>query len=54
MNRYQVECETCVNYETDECENCSIKIHEQGCSCHNQPPCSYCTDLKYEEREKLN
>ena len=25
------------------------EMKEQGCSCHNHPPCSFCTELTEEE-----
>lgn len=44
-------CEKCKNKDTEICEECSVPKHDilGGCSCHINPPCSFCIDLKYIE-----
>lgn len=49
-NRYEVNCDECINQNTDICSDCSIARQEDGCSCHNNPPCSFCTNLLFEEK----
>lgn len=34
--------------ESDECDGCSISSIDRGCSCHINPPCSYCVDSHFE------
>lgn len=50
----RVNCEDCRHYEYDEiCSGCSNYDYGDGvvgCSCHLNPPCSYCVDLKYEDK----
>ena len=43
-------CEKCKHQETDVCDECS-KHWGQGCSCHINPPCSYCVEMQFEEEE---
>lgn len=32
------------------CANCSVnKFEDSCCSCHINPPCSYCIELQFEE-----
>lgn len=44
------DCRTCINEDTDICGDCSVYRHEGGCSCHINPPCSFCVDLLYEQK----
>lgn len=47
--KVMIKCEDCKHYETEICEDCSINS-DRSCSCHINPPCSYCEDVKYEEK----
>jgi hypothetical protein len=50
MGRYDIDCGECLHEGTDECDECSIEYGNNGCACHINPPCSFCTDLKFEEK----
>ncbi len=56
-NNFDKDCSFCKleDSENDECEGCSNlnEVHNTGCSCHLNPPCSYCTDLLFEPSEWL-
>lgn len=46
----EIICCKCRNFDTEICENCSIYLNEEvWCSCHINPPCFYCENLKYED-----
>ena len=47
-----MDCNTCKHQDTDICDECSGTWDplEQGCSCHIDPPCSYCVENLYEEK----
>lgn len=42
-------CHNCKNENTEACDECSANSDE-CCSCHVNPPCSYCVNSLYEER----
>lgn len=49
----RVRCEDCLHEgKEDICEVCSNNSGDEyaQCSCHINPPCSYCVELKYEEK----
>lgn len=47
----KVNCENCVNNETDVCEKCSVYTNPSGCcSCHINAPCGMCENNKFEEK----
>jgi hypothetical protein len=49
----EVDCTKCKHEGTDECEECSEGPNRpmSGCSCHLNPPCSYCENLMFEVKE---
>ena len=51
----RVNCEDCKHFEYDDfCSDCSAYDYgegSRGCSCHLNQPCSYCVNLKFEEKE---
>jgi len=59
----RVDCSDCVHYNHEEgdynddiCPDCSeyCNTGESQCYCHINPPCSYCVDLRFEERGEIN
>ena len=57
----RVDCGICANYDhagdeyTEICEDCSeYYMEDKNCRCHQNPPCSYCVDLRFEERGEIN
>jgi hypothetical protein len=44
-------CEKCKHHETEVCDECSNRDGDMECSCHINPPCNFCGNLKYEEIE---
>jgi len=44
------DCSFCMHENNDEefCDDCSVYIFEGGCSCHINPPCSFCENNKFE------
>lgn len=51
-NNYDNSCLFCKHESSElECDGCSVlsdNSYKQGCSCHINPPCSYCTDNHFE------
>lgn len=46
----EVDCDKCINQGNDEiCDECSA-LEGECCSCHINPPCSYCVNLRFEEK----
>ena len=51
MNKIITEtCSSCIHdgNEDGQCDDCS-RITDEECSCHINPPCSYCEHNHYEE-----
>lgn len=44
------DCDKCEHQDTDVCDNCSVETMD-GCSCHINPPCGFCVENAYEEKE---
>ena len=49
-NNYRMSCDFCIhNGKDEECDGCSLSDGESlNCSCHINPPCSRCVNLKFE------
>lgn len=48
-NNYDRECSFCVHDSKDDfCGDCSLLSGDLACSCHINPPCSKCTDSRFE------
>jgi len=46
------DCSKCKYQGVEEvCEECSASDIDGCCSCHLNPPCGYCTDSKFEEKD---
>ena len=45
------DCTKCKHENSEVCDDCS-NISGEGCSCHLNPPCGYCVDNHFEEKEK--
>lgn len=43
-------CPECEHEHTTVCDDCSVR-GDGSCSCHINPPCGYCTDNKFLEKE---
>lgn len=43
------DCKTCIHDNTDICDDCSVN-GDGGCSCHINPPCSFCVNIAYEQK----
>ena len=43
------DCDKCKHQDTDVCDDCSVILMD-GCSCHINPPCSFCEGNLFEER----
>jgi hypothetical protein len=43
-------CENCVRKNTQECDDCSNTWEDTNCSCHINPPCSFCENNHFEEK----
>jgi hypothetical protein len=54
MDEYR-DCTKCKHEGTDVCadEDCSTQWHDEhkGCVCFQSPPCSYCVDNHFEEKD---
>jgi hypothetical protein len=51
---YDIDCKKCEHNETDICDECSMNNEDTVCSCHINPPCSFCVGLLYEEKMEEN
>jgi hypothetical protein len=52
-NVNNVDCSTCKNEDTSECDLCPISRDSEStccCSTSPMPPCGYCENLRYEEK----
>ena len=49
------DCNFCIYQHGDnvECDDCSVYDGERGCSCHINPPCSFCIDNHFEPSVNL-
>ena len=46
---YDIDCSFCEHGEDEKyCEDCTIADTDYCCSCHINPPCSYCVGSKFE------
>ncbi len=50
MGQYDQSCSDCKHEDTDIYDNCSM-LTDEGCSCHISPPCYFCVNLNFEEKE---
>lgn len=46
-----IDCSKCIHNETDICGKCSASFGDNVCICHIRP-CSFCENLKFEEKPK--
>lgn len=42
-----INCDLCKHKRTEVCDDCSTNL--KGCSCHVSPPCTACTQSKFED-----
>jgi hypothetical protein len=47
-DNYDRECSFCVHEGSGFCDDCSLVTGDLACSCHINPPCSKCTDSRFE------
>ena len=47
------DCSKCKNINTSECDECSNLWENTECCCHINPPCSFCENNHFEEKEKI-
>ncbi len=47
-NKFDRECSFCIHEGEDFCDDCSLFTGDLACSCHINPPCSICTDSRFE------
>jgi hypothetical protein len=49
----EFDCDKCRHQGTDECNECSVSGGENECTCFINPPCGFCTNNKFEEKEQV-